>query len=240
MGKHGRSVVAILAVVAWVAAGQQACAQGGPSYSWPQPYQQSDELTIEQQRKLGLSDEQILKIAEKRRDLEKERAKLAAQLKAAQEAAAAANAQVARLRQETQDLLSVKLEKAYESVMSEAQLKAWKESRYLDQAKQWLQTYKYYLKLSDAQVEDIAAMLVPVFDKYARMEAEAGDARERLAELRRAEKLDVGAIEKAEKEVAGFSAQTLLTQRQEELMDKMRAGLLPDQFEKFDRLRPRR
>jgi hypothetical protein len=71
------------------------------------------------------------------------------------------------------------------------------------------------------------------------MEAEAGDARERLAELRRAEKLDVGAIEKAEKEVAGFSAQTLLTQRQEELMDKMRAGLLPDQFEKFDRLRPR-
>jgi chromosome segregation ATPase len=233
----------VLCGVGAAALGQEIVVHGGPgttSYSYPYqgtwPGQPSTELTIEQQRKLGLSEEQIQKIAEKRRDIEKERAALDTQLRAAQQAAAAANAEVARLNQEVQTLLSVRLVKVYESLMNETQLNAWRQQRCLEQAKQWLASYKPWLKLSDAQVDDIAALLVPVFEKYSKMEDQKTAAREGLAELRRAEKPDVAAIEKAEKELAELSRQNVYQLRQDELFDKMRAGLLPDQLEKLDKM----
>ncbi len=237
-----RSLVWFTAVAAGLGAALAAGGEapwGGPGYSYPgyPGYgSQPPDLTIEQQRKLGLSDEQIQKIAELRRDIEKDRARLDAQLKAAQQAAAAANAEVTRLSQEMQSLLNVRLVKAFEGVMNEAQLKAWRQQRYADQAKQWLASYKYWLKLSDAQVDDIVNLLVPVYEKYGKLETQVADARERLAELRRAENPDVAAIEKAEKEVAELSKTSIWQQRHNELMDKMRPGLLPDQLEKLDKM----
>ncbi|HUT31904.1 MAG TPA: hypothetical protein VNE39_00360 [Planctomycetota bacterium] len=208
----------------------------GSTHYYPGYSQPGLDLSIEQQRKLGLSAEQIQKIAELRRDLEKERVGLDAQLKAAQQAAAAANAEVMRVNRDLQALTNAKLVRVYESVMSEAQLKSWTQQRYLDQAKQWLQSYKQWLKLSDAQVEDIAGLLAPVYEKYAKMEDQAAAARERLAELRRAEKPDVAAIEKAEKEVAELSRTNVWQLRQAECMEKMRPGLLPDQIEKLGKM----
>ncbi len=204
---------------------------GYPGYGQP-----STELTIEQQRKMGLTAEQIQKIAELRREVEKDRARIDAQLKAAQQAAGAANAEVSRLSQELYSLTGTRLAKVYESVMSEPQLKAWKQQRCAEQAKQWLQSYKYWLKLTDAQVEDIAGLLVPVYEKYSKLEDQVASARERLAELRKVEKPDVAAIEKAEKEVADLSRTNVWQLRQNELMDKMRPGLLPDQIEKLDKM----
>lgn len=219
---------------AWRGPGHSYLYPGYPGY--PGYGQPSAELTVEQQRKMGLSEEQIQKIAELRRELEKDRARIDAQLKAAQQAAAAANAEVSRLTQELYALTNTRLAKIYESVMTEAQLKAWRQQRYAEQAKQWLQSYKYWLKLSDAQVEDIAGLLVPVYEKYAKMEDQAAAARERLAELRRAEKPDIAAIEKAEREVAELSKTNVWPLRQNELMEKMRPGLLPDQIEKLDKI----
>jgi chromosome segregation ATPase len=208
----------------------------GYPYYYPGYSQRGQDLSIEELRKLGLTPEQIQKVAELRRDLEKERVRLDAQLKVAQQAAAAANAEVARLTQETQALTNSKLVKVYESVMNEAQLKAWNHQRFLEQAKQWLQSYKQYLKLTDAQVEDIAGLLVPVYEKYAKMEDQATAAREELSELRRAEKPDVAAIEKAEKAVAEVSKTSVWQARQTECMEKMRPGLLPDQIEKLGKM----
>jgi len=235
-----------LAVLAVAMAASLAVAEDGgawrtpgysyPGYSYPGYSPPGVELTIEQQRKMGLTAEQIQKIAELRRDLEKERARLDAQLKASQQAAAAANAEVTRLSQELYGITSTKLAKAYESVMNEAQLKAWKQQRYLDQAKQWLQSYKQWLKLTDAQVEDIAGLLVPVYERHAKAEDQAASARDQLAELRKAEKPDVAAIEKAEKEFAELSKTNVWQLRQNELMEKMRPGLLPDQLEKLEKM----
>jgi predicted nucleic acid-binding Zn-ribbon protein len=206
-------------------------APGVTSYSgYGQP---TVELSIEQQRKLGLSDEQIQKIAEQRRDLEKERAKLEGQLKAASDAASVANAEVARIGQEVRGLATAKLQKIYDSVLTEAQKKTLAAQRLAEQARNWLRGYQSWLKLTDAQMDDLSGLLAPVFDKYSKMETELADARERLAEARRATKLDLAAIEKAEKEVAELSKRNVYQQRQDELMDKMRAGLLPDQLEKL-------
>ena len=191
------------------------------------------ELSIEQQRKLGLTDEQIQKIAEQRRDLEKERAKLEGQLKAASDGAAAANAEVARVNQEMRGLASAKLQKIYDSVLTDVQKKALATQRLADQGRNWLRGYQSWLKLTDAQMDDLSGLLAPVFEKYSKMETGLADARERLAEARRATKLDLAAIEKAEKEVAELSGRNVYQQRQDELMDKMRAGLLPDQLEKL-------
>jgi len=241
MRKHLWAVCLVLGMVGAIAVAQEVFFQAGPgSVSYANMAQsggsQPAELTVEQQRKLGLSDEQIQKIAEKRRDLEKERAKLETQVKTARDAAAAANAEVARLNGEVQSILTLRLTKVYESVMSEAQVKAWRQQRFADQARQWLQGYKNWMKLTDAQMDDIANLLVPVFEKYARMDDERAAARERLADLRRADKIDVAAIDKAEKDLAELSKPNVYQLRQEELMDKMRAGLMPDQLEKLDRI----
>ncbi|MBM4038189.1 MAG: hypothetical protein FJ290_06700 [Planctomycetes bacterium] len=211
---------------------------GYPYYypGYPGYYQKGQDLSIEELRKLGLTPEQIQKVTELRRDLEKERVRLDTQLRAAQQAAAAANAEVSRLSQEMQTLTNTRLAKIYESVMNETQLKAWKQQRFLDQAKQWLASYKHWLKLTDAQVEDIAGLLAPVYEKYAKMEDQAATAREELAALRRAEKPDVAAIEKAEKNVAELSKTNVWQARHNELMEKMRPGLLPDQLEKLGKM----
>ena len=215
--------------------------QAQPGYSYPYGMTRPQgELSIEEQRKLGLSDEQILKIAEKRRELEKERAKLDEQLKAAQGAASAANAEVARINQSIRDLSAGKaVEAVYEAVMTPEQHAKYESQRYLDQAKQWLRGYQSWLKLTDAQVEDISGLLVPVFEKYEKMTDEAAAARETLDKLRVADKLDIAAIEKAEKEVEGLSRRQVYQERQNELMDKMRAGLMPDQIDKLDRIQRR-
>jgi len=78
-----------------------------------------------------------------------------------------------------------------------------------------------------------------VFQKYTRMEQDMDAARDRLLELRKADKIDLAAIDKAEKEVAANSIQSVHKLRQEELMDKMRGGLMPDQLEKFDQVHRR-
>jgi len=206
----------------------------GPYYGQP-----SVELSVEQQKKLGLTPEQIQKIAELRRDLEKERAKLDADLKKAAEAVAAANAEIARLNGEVRELSTTKLQKIYDSVLTDAQKKALERNRLVDQAKQWLRGYQTWLKLTDAQVEDISALLVPVFDRYAKLESEQSDARERLSAVRRADALDIAAIEKAEKQLEELSRRNFYQARQDELMDKMRAGLLPDQLEKLGQVHRR-
>ena len=231
--------------VALLVAVQLAAAQGAVQRSWHNINPRSPgappsgELTVEEQRKLGLSEAQILQIAEKRRDLEKERQKIEEQLKAAREAAAAANAQVTKLSQEIRTITTVKIERIYESVLSETQLKAFRRQRFVDQAKQWLRGYRSWLKLTDAQVDDISGLLVPVFEKYARMEGELADAQERLAASRRADKVDIQAIEKAEKGVAELSKRNVYQERQTELREAMRPGLMPDQLEKLDRVRQR-
>jgi DNA-binding transcriptional MerR regulator len=190
----------------------------------------SGELTIEQLRKLGLSAEQIQKVADARRDIEKQRVALETRL-------AAANAEVSRLQQEMRDLATTKLTKAMEAVMTPDQVKAWQQQEALDQAKQWLQSYRYWLKLTDAQVDDLATLLAPVFVKYTKMEQDATDARTKLSELRRADKVDVAAVDVAEKKVAELTTQNVWQKRQTELMEKMRPGLMPDQIEKLDKMR---
>jgi len=236
------AAVAVLLLAGHLAVAQQVQGRYGyrryPQYGYSYG-QQSVDLTIEEQRKLGLSDAQIKKIAELRRELEKERVKLDAQLKAARDAAAAANAEVSRLNQEIRALSTTRLRKIYDDVLTPEQRKALDRRRCLEQAKAWLRGYRSWLKLSDAQVEDIAGLIAPVFEKYERMGDEAAAARERLAELRRAEKLDVAAIEKAEKEVEELSRRNIYQARQDELMEKMRAGLMPDQLEKLNRMRRR-
>ena len=222
------------ASVANAAAGQvqrQTYYPGGYSYG----RQPATELTIEQQRKLGLSDEQIRKIAEARRDLEKERAKVEAQLATARAAASAANAEVARLNGEVRTLTTVRIRKILESVMTPDQRKAWKKQQYADQARQYLRSYMRWLGLTADQVEDIAQLLVPVYEKYDKVQDDLTGAKERLAELRKADQLDIAAIEAAEKHVAELSKVNVYQERYKELREAMRPGLMPDQLEKFDR-----
>ena len=200
---------------------------------------QSGELTVAELRKLGLSDKQILKIAEQRRDIERQREELDKKIEAARAAAAAANAHVAALNGQIRTLTTEGIEKVYESVMTKPQLEAYHRQRYVDQAKQWLRSYKNWLKLTDEQVDDIAGLLVPVFEKYDKRQGHLADARTHLAELRRADKIDIAAIDAAEKEVAELSKPNVYQERQKELRDAMRAGLLPDQLERLDRVRRR-
>jgi hypothetical protein len=229
----------VLSIVAVLLSGA-ALAGEAMRYPYYSPYgQPSVELSVEDQKKLGLTAEQIQKIAELRRDLEKERAKLDEGLKKAGDAVAAANAEMARINQEIRDLSTTKLQKVYDAVLTEAQRKALERNRLVDQAKQWLRSYQAWLKLSDAQMEDISALLVPVFEKYGKMESTVGDAREHLSELRRADAPDIAAIEKAEKDVEELAKHTYYQERQNELMDKMRAGLLPDQLEKLGQVQRR-
>lgn len=237
------AAAAAAALAAAAAAGEERPWRGPGYYPGAPPYYgaPSQELTVEQQRKMGLTAEQIQKIAELRRELERERARVDVQLKAAQQAAMAANAEVSRLSQELYALTGARLAKVYESVMTEAQLEAWRKQRYLGQARQWLASYKQWLKLSDAQADNIAGLLVPVYEKYAVADDQAAAARERLAELRRAENPDVAAIEKAEKDLAELSKVNVWQARHNEMMDSMRPGLLPDQLEKLDKMhRPQR
>ncbi len=222
------------AVALGLASGATLAGEMWHGYPYGQP---SPELTIEQQRKLGLTEEQIQKIAELRRDLEKQRAKLEGDLKKAGEAVAAANAEMARVSQDIRDLSTGKLQKLYDAVLTDAQKKALERIHLVDQAKVWLRGYQSWLKLTDAQVDDISNLLVPVFEKYAKAEGEAAAARDRLRDLRCADKPDIAAIEKAEKEVAELTKANVGQQRHDELMDKMKAGLLPDQLEKIGQIR---
>ena len=237
-----RQWAGVLALAVAATAGAQAVRtqQYGGGYTYGRsgyPYGQrtSAELTIEQQRKLGLSAEQIRKIAELRRDLEKERDALGKQLEAARAAASAANAEVARLNGRIGEITRVRIRKVFESVMSPEQVKAWKKQDYAEQAKQYLRGYMRWLKLTDDQMEDIAQLLVPVYEKYDKMQNSLTDARERLAELRKADPVDIAAIEKAEQEVAKLSKVNVYQERYKELREAIRPGLMPDQLEKFDR-----
>ena len=200
----------------------------------------SEMLTIEQQRKLGLSDEQIQKIADARGVLERERAKLEEQLRAADDAVAQANVIAWRLRGQIRDLTTVRIRKVYESVMTPEQLAAWKKQGTIEEARRYLRQYTRWLSLKDDQVEDLALMLVPVFEKYDKLEADETQAREALAKLRRAEKVDVAAVEAAEKKAAEADRLNSTAARYRELREAMRAGLMPDQLERLERGQRRR
>lgn len=235
------AALAAMVVVAQAGEVQRITVPGGGGYA--QPYggygqygKQSGELTIEEQRKLGLSEDQIRKIAELRRELEKEKAKLEEQLAAARAAAAASNAEVARLNGMVVTITTQRIRKVYESVMTPDQLKTWSKQEHLDQAKQYLRGYMRWLNLTEDQVADIAQLLVPVYEKYDRMQEEADAAKARLAELRTADKIDVAAIEEAEKQVAELSKVNVYTERYKELREAIRPGLMPDQLEKYERM----
>jgi len=232
--------VLVLCGVVAVAQAQQAGlvvnAPGAATYwSGANPGQGAKDVTVERLRALRLSDEQIQKFQVLRRDVEKERVALEARVKAAQQAAAAANAETARLQGELQTLLTQRIVKVLDSLMNEDQRKAWHQQDFTEQAKQWLQGYKGWLKLTDAQVDDISGMLVPVFEKYSTMEGDLVAARKNLSDLHLADAPDVAAIDAAEKKVSELSTQGIAAKRQAELMDKMAAGLLPDQLERFDK-----
>lgn len=234
--------VLILGVAAAAAQGQGGGVWVNPGpgqaayWSGRGPAQAPTDLTVERLRSLRLTDEQIQKFEVLRRDIETQRVALEAQVKAAQQAAATANAEAARLQGELQTLLSEKIVKVLDSLLNEDQRKAMHQQDFTDQAKAWLQGYKGFLKLTDAQVDDIAAMIVPVFEKYSTMEADAAAARKNLSDLHLADKPDVAAIDAAEKKVSELSTQNLAKKRQDELMDKMAAGLLPDQLERFNQI----
>lgn len=223
----------VLWALATIAAAQQVRRQqfGGPR---PPDRERTVTLSIEEQRKLGLSDAQIQKIAEARAGLERERAKLEEQLEGAYEAVANANAAAGKLRSQVRDITSVRIRKVYESVMTPEQLAAWKKQGYVEQAKRYLRQYSRWLNLKDEQVEDIALLLVPVYRKYDKLDEDERAAREALAELRRAEKVDVAAIEAAEKKVAELDELNSYNGRTRELRDAMRAGLMPDQLERLE------
>lgn len=236
--KKSLTAALVLALASIALAQQSRRWYGQPPYYW-QGQQRTSELTVAQMRKLGLSEDQIIKICEKRRDLEKERDQLQKKLDAARQAAAAANAQAAGISRQLNSLQSTRLLEIYKSAMTEAQFKACRRLGYLEQARMWLRGYRSWLKLSDTQVEDIANLLVPVYEKYAAMSGELEDARRHLAELRRADKLDIQAIEEAEKQVAELSSRNVYQLRQQELVERMRPGLMPDQLERLDRVRRR-
>jgi len=235
--KNKVAVAAVLLALPSIALPQQSRRWYGQRPSYWQGQQRTRELTIAQMRDLGLSDEQIRQVCEKRRDLEKEREKLQKELEAARQAVAAANARAAELSRQLNSLQSTRLVEIYKSAMTPSQFKAYRRLGYLDQARAWLRGYRNWLKLPDTQVEDIANLLVPVFEKYEAMMNELEEARRQLAELRRAENIDIRAIEEAEKRVAELSQRNIWQLRQQELMERMRAGLTPDQLDRLDRVR---
>ena len=102
-----------------------------PGYSGYLGRRPAGELTVAELRKLGLSDQQILKVAEQRRDIEKKRQEIDKQLEAARAAAAAANAHVAALNAQIRTLTTEGVEKIYESVMTKPQLEAYHRLRYV-------------------------------------------------------------------------------------------------------------
>jgi len=241
MGRKWFFVLGLVLAVAMSAGAQGVMRTTLPSQAYTRYGRKaSSELTIEEQRKLGLSDEQIKKIAEARRDLEKERAKLDEQLVTARAAASAANAEVTRINGEIRTIITLRIRKIHEAVMTPDQLKAWKKQQYVDQAKRYLRSYMRWLKLTDEQVEDIAQLLVPVYEKYDKVQDDLTDAKEQLAELRKADKIDIAAIEKAEKQVGELSKVNVYQERNKELREATRPGLMPDQLEKFDKYGRRR
>jgi len=207
------------------------------TYSYPGGYRQGGmavrDLTIAQQRELGLSDEQIAKIAERRRDIENDRAAVEARLQKAREAIQAASAEAARIQAELQDLDTSRLDEVFLAVMTKDQVRAFDRKRFAALAAQWLQGYRQWLKLTEAQVEDITLLLVPVFEKYDKVEDEKAAARDRLAAVRKADPLDIAAIDQAEKKLAELMKENAYVARQSELMKALRGGLLPDQVEKL-------
>jgi len=235
--KNKVAVAALLLALPSIALPQQGRRWYGQRPAYWQGQQRNKDLTIAQMRDLGLSDEQIRQICKKRRDLEKERERLQKELEAARQAAAAANARAAELSRQLNSLQSTRLVEIYKSAMTDAQFKAYRRLGYLDQARAWLRGYRNWLKLTDTQVEDIANLLVPIFEKYEAISGELDEARRQLAELRRAENIDIRAIEEAEKRVAELSQRNIWQLRQQELVERMRAGLTPDQLDRLDRVR---
>ena len=229
------SPMALVLAICATATARGASRWYGSRPSWSP--RRSGELTIAEMRKLGLTDDQILKICEKRRDLEKERERLQKEHEAARAAAAAANPRAAELSRQLNSLATSRIEEIYRAVMNDTQFKAYRRLRYLEEARNWLRGYRSWLKLTDTQVEDIANLLVPVFEKYEAMSGELDQARRQLAELRRAESIDIRAIEEAEKRVAELSQRNIWQLRQQELMERMRAGLTADQLDRLDRVR---
>ena len=240
----GRSMLAMLVLCgSWTMAGAQGKQPwrggqpGGQRYYGSRYYRgrSLSGLTIEEQRQLGLSDKQITQIAEKRRDLEREREKIEQRLDAARVAARTAQAEVSRIQRELSDMTTVRIEAVFRSVMSKPQLEAWDKKRFLQMAQTWLKSYGRSLNLSDAQKADIAPMLVAVYQKFETMQEDLNGAQERVKELRQADKIDISAIDKAEKQLAELQKRRIYTLRHKALLDAMRPGLLPDQIEKFEK-----
>lgn len=228
-------VLAMLALLAATASAQQAPQRGqggrGGQRGGPRPLT----LSIEALRKLGLSAGQIEKVAAARGELERERVKLEAQLKAADDAVVAAGAASARLRGQLGELWTVRIRKVYEGTMPPEQFKAWEMQARMERARRYVRQYQRWLNLKDDQIEDLALMAVPIYEKYDKLEKGEAAAREALAELRRAEKPDVAAIEAAEKRADELDGQNSYTARTRELREAIRPGLMPDQVERFER-----
>jgi hypothetical protein len=132
------------------------------------------------------------------------------------------------------------MRRLYESVMTPEQRATWEKQQAIEQAKAYLRRYQRWLNLKAEQIDDIALLLVPVYQKYDKLEAAEDDARQELAELRRADKIDIQAIEAAEKKVAEADEANSYRGRTAELRDAMRLGLMPDQIERLERARRRR
>lgn len=226
--------VVLLSAVAAAGAGQAWGPRGYPYYG--SGGKKLSEMTIQEQRQLGLSDAQIKQIAEKRRAIERQRAQMEKQLEAARATVRAANAEVVRLQREMRRLLPDRLEAVYKAVMTKEQFEAWQRQRDQERARLWLRSYARSLKLSDEQVDDIAMLLAPVFAKYDKLGDEQEAAEGRLAERRLADPIDVAAIEAAEKQVADLRRRNNYRDRHNALLDALRAGLLPDQQAHFDRI----
>ena len=231
------SLVVLCGVAALAAAqgGRQTRPYGGYRYNPRYGYTRKlSQLSIAELRQLGLSDQQIHTVAEKRRDVERQRQAIETRLAAAREATRAANAEANRIQAELTTLTNETLESAIRSAMTDEQLKRWEHKRRLDRAKSWLRSYSYSLKLTDAQKEDIAALLVPIFTKQDGLADAIAAAQEHLDTLRRADKLDIQAIDQAEKRLAELQEQNITTARTKALLEAMRAGLLPEQLDTFN------
>lgn len=221
-----------LALLGGTARAQQAPERGqGGRRDEPRPLT----MSIEELRKLGLSAEQVQKVSAARAELERERVTLEAQLKAADDAVVAAGAAASRVRDQLGELWTVRIRKVYEGIMTPEQLKSWEMQARMGRARRYVRQFQRWLNLKDDQIEDLALMVVPVYDKYDKLEKGEAAAREALAELRRAEKPDVAAIEAAEKRVEELDGQNSYTARSREMREAMRPGLMPDQVERFER-----
>ena len=222
--------LAVAAALGWAAVGE------GASSSYYSRYTKKlGQLTIAELRELGLSDDQLQKVCETRRDLGRQVKKLEAQRDAARAAVRAANAEANRIAAEITRLTGDDLDAAIKAVMTPEQRTRWAERHLLDQAKRWLKSYSYSLNLTEAQNEDIAQLLVPVLKEQEAGRARLAEARASLETLREADKIDVKAIDQAEKSLAELEKQSPPRGHYKPLLEAMRAGLLPDQLEKFDK-----